>query len=128
MESNQRSLQRKLGFFGMLKEAVKIPFKNPNFIIFTFLVSLPLLFSLSLYETMFTQTLIKAAQVLQKDEIIRIRIRQYFEFRFLWEQTSMSMVVDDLIGKVSHNFLLRVSSHLGIVHSSQLQLLIQHRL
>ncbi|KAL2320108.1 hypothetical protein Fmac_029077 [Flemingia macrophylla] len=97
MESNQTISKEKLGFLGILKEAVKIPCKNPNFIILTCLTSLPLLYSLFLYETLFMQTLTEAAKVLHK------------------EGAESLVAVDRLIGEVSHNILLLILWHMGII-------------
>ena len=114
MENNQTLLKEKLGFFGILKEAVKIPSKNLNFIIFTFLTSLPLLCSLLVYESMFMQTLIGAAKVLQEDA--EAEINCMFCHGWNWIHWRQVIDVDHLIRKVSQKLVILVLSHLGILH------------
>ncbi|KAK7339436.1 hypothetical protein VNO77_20101 [Canavalia gladiata] len=109
MESNQIFSKEKLGFLGILKEAVKITLKNPKFVIFTCLTSLPLLFSSFMYESMFMQTLIEATKVLVEEDKSDLDCT----FCNSWKPL---MAVDHLIGKVSHNLLLLIFSQLGIIH------------
>ncbi|KAK7395684.1 hypothetical protein VNO78_16249 [Psophocarpus tetragonolobus] len=110
MENKQRILKEKLKFLGIVKEAVKITCKNPYFIIFTCLTSLPLLFSLFMYESLFIQTLTEAAKVLHEEEA-----KSYKNCLFCSSSKALR-VLDHLIDQVSHNFLLLILSHLGIIH------------
>ncbi|KAL5860416.1 hypothetical protein ACOSQ4_001712 [Xanthoceras sorbifolium] len=59
MENSQIIMKEKLEFSGMIKEALKIPFRNPNFILFFLLASFSLFFFLVLYEIIFLQSLIQ---------------------------------------------------------------------
>ncbi|KAK9271605.1 hypothetical protein L1049_001967 [Liquidambar formosana] len=107
MENTPVMMKEKLEFFGILKEALIIPHKNPNFIIFTFITSFPLFCFLLIYETIFQQTLIETAKILKEtllpachscsDDYIPLAIQ-----RFLQE--------------VSHKFFLLGILYLGILH------------
>ncbi|XP_059656044.1 uncharacterized protein LOC132303032 [Cornus florida] len=64
MESNHVMLKERLKFSGILKEALSIPLRNTNFIIFTLLTSLPLFCFMVLYEILFQRTLVQASEIL----------------------------------------------------------------
>lgn len=101
--------KEKLRILGIMKEAVKITCKNPKFMIFTCLTSLPLLCSLFMYESLFMQTLAEAAKVLHKEGA------ESYSDCLLCLSGKGVMVVDRLIGEVSHNLLVLILSHLGII-------------
>ncbi|KAF8378310.1 hypothetical protein HHK36_029649 [Tetracentron sinense] len=61
MENKQHIWKGKLGFVGILKEALKIPCRNTNFIIVTFLTSFPLFCTMILHEIILQQILIEAS-------------------------------------------------------------------
>ncbi|KAI9078064.1 hypothetical protein K1719_039989 [Acacia pycnantha] len=114
MESIQRVTVlegKKLELWGILKEALKIPFINPNFIIFSFITSLPVFCSSFLYESLYLQTIAEAVKALQKDQDLDCVVC------FSWDHLK---AVDMLLGKFSHNFVLLVILHLGILHFSDL--------
>ncbi|KAL4307312.1 hypothetical protein HN51_041654 [Arachis hypogaea] len=116
--SNQILLKEKLGFFGILKEAAKIPFKNLNFIIFTCLTLLPLLYSLSIYESMFTQTIIEAAKVLREEAEAQAKMESdcILCSHLSWVEWTHVTNLDYLIGKISQKLVILVLSHIGILH------------
>ncbi|KAK4282441.1 hypothetical protein QN277_013819 [Acacia crassicarpa] len=116
MESTQRVTVlegKKLGLWGILKEALKIPFMNPNFIISSFITSLPVFCSLFLYESLYVQTITEAVNVLQTDQDHQDHQDLDRAFCFSWDHLK---AVDMLLGRVSHNFVLLVILHLGILH------------
>ncbi|MED6113295.1 hypothetical protein PIB30_069486 [Stylosanthes scabra] len=115
--SNQILLKEKLGFFGIVKEAAKIPFKNPNFIIFTSLTLLPLLYSLSIYESMFTQTIIEASKALKEEAEAKMECDGLFCFS--WSslvQWRHVINLDHFLGIISQKLVILVLSHIGILH------------
>ncbi|KAK9117086.1 hypothetical protein Sjap_016033 [Stephania japonica] len=59
MENNQVMLIERHGVPGILKEALKIPYKHPKFIILTLLTSLPLFFIMVLHEIILQTTMIE---------------------------------------------------------------------
>ncbi|EXB82620.1 hypothetical protein L484_027799 [Morus notabilis] len=77
MESNNVILvNQKLEVIGILKQAAKLFAKNPSFIIFTVLTSLPFFFFLVYYETFLQGFLVKTSQILLQ--------RRYDNFRYNW--------------------------------------------
>ncbi|EEF44902.1 hypothetical protein RCOM_0851370 [Ricinus communis] len=112
MEGNSHiMLQGKLGFFGLLKESLSIPFKNPNFIIFTCLASVPLFCSLSIYETIFQQTLIEIGRAVQKT--MSPSLNAYDIFNNDYEEL---ITLERWIGKISQKLLLLGLIYIGILH------------
>ncbi|KAK9271663.1 hypothetical protein L1049_002026 [Liquidambar formosana] len=107
MENNQIMMKEKLGFFGILKEALTIPCKNPKFIILTFLTSLPLFCAMLIHETIFQQTLIETAKISTQ--------KPFCDQFFCYNMQPMD-VIKQLIEVVSHRFLLLGLLYLGMVH------------
>ncbi|XVF16455.1 hypothetical protein REPUB_Repub10bG0032100 [Reevesia pubescens] len=68
MENSSTVMKERLGFFEIIKESLKIPFKNPNFILFTFLTSLPLFFFLVFYEVILQYILVETGNFLQETD------------------------------------------------------------
>ncbi|KAK1567470.1 hypothetical protein Q3G72_012589 [Acer saccharum] len=66
MEKSQIITKEKLQFSGMMKEALRIPFKNPNLILFFLLASLSLFSFLLLSEIIFLQSLIQILDLLME--------------------------------------------------------------
>lgn len=90
----------KLGFFGIIKEAMKIYTKSPSFIILTFLTSLPLFCFLLLHEIVCQQTYLELVKVLSSSGL-------------LWQPRTFIM---ELIREVSLKFLLQGLLYWGIGH------------
>ncbi|PIA62106.1 hypothetical protein AQUCO_00200243v1, partial [Aquilegia coerulea] len=59
MENNQIILMEKLEVIGILKQAIKIPYKCPKFIFLAFLTSLPLIFLMVLHEIILQTSMIQ---------------------------------------------------------------------
>ncbi|KDP45379.1 hypothetical protein JCGZ_09628 [Jatropha curcas] len=110
MENSQIVREGKLGFFGIIKESLRIPFKNPNFIIFAFLTSLPLFCFSSVYEIIFQKTIIETRYIIQ--ETITPD-NPYGNFEYSYEAL---LNFEKWIGKISRKFLLLVLFYLGILH------------
>lgn len=74
MENSSTVMRKRLGFFEIIKESFEIPFKNPSFILFTFITSLPLFCFLVLYEIILQHILIKTGKFLQQfdDEYLKL--------------------------------------------------------
>ncbi|CAK7353900.1 unnamed protein product [Dovyalis caffra] len=81
MENSQIMREEKQrGFFDLLEESLKIPFRNPYFIIFAFFSSLPLFSFLIMYETVFQQTMIKTLKnILQENKSPYVAFDSYLE-------------------------------------------------
>ncbi|KAE8661294.1 Detected protein of unknown function [Hibiscus syriacus] len=83
----------KLGFFQIIKESLKIPLKNPNFIFLTFLTSFPLFCFLVFYEIILHQILIESATILHSAS------EPFLEF-FGYDYERLDEI-GNLLGKVS---------------------------
>ncbi|RVW50840.1 hypothetical protein CK203_101829 [Vitis vinifera] len=81
-------------FFGMLKEALKIPFRNPNFVVFSFLTSLPLFTFMLINDFIIQQTLIQTAKILTQT----LHPNKFFDF----DETPLGLI-ERAIEEVSHN-------------------------
>lgn len=111
-------MKEKLGLYGILKETLTILYKNPSFIILTFLASLPLFCSLLAHEFIFQQTLIETAKSRPQED--------YYKERCSVSANGMSLCIYQVIGplttikemteKVTGRYLLLGLSYLGIVH------------
>ena len=99
-------VDQKLEATDMVKEAVKVFAKNLNFIIFTFLTSLPFLFFLVYYETFFQDFLVKTSEILKPTP-------KYFE---------SDPTIDVIIRKLDKNFLYQIIQ-LGSLYLVPLHLL-----
>ncbi|RDX91661.1 hypothetical protein CR513_26324, partial [Mucuna pruriens] len=64
MESESKQVKQKLGVLGILMEAVTFYVKNINFIIFTFLTSLPFFFVMVYFEILFEETMIETPKII----------------------------------------------------------------
>lgn len=93
-------------FFGMLKEALKIPFRNPNFVVFSFLTSLPLFTFMLINDFIIQQTLIQTAKILTQT----LHPNEFFDF----DETPLGLI-ERAIEEVSHKVLLGFI-YLGVVH------------
>ncbi|RVX15600.1 hypothetical protein CK203_009322 [Vitis vinifera] len=93
-------------FFGMLKEALKIPFRNPNFVVFSFLTSLPLFTFMLINDFIIQQTLIQTAKILTQT----LHPKKFFDFY----ETPLGLI-ERAIEEVSHKLLLGFI-YLGVVH------------
>ncbi|CAL5325737.1 unnamed protein product [Camellia sinensis] len=111
MENTQIMVQEKLGFFKILKEALIIPFKNPHFIIYTLLTSIPLFCFLLVYETLIQHTLIQTAKILSQAPP---ESDLYCKFCLDWNWTTLGFA-ERLIDDLSPTYLL-VLLYLGILH------------
>ncbi|KAK4846460.1 hypothetical protein QYF36_017460 [Acer negundo] len=110
MENSQIMTKEKLQFSGMLKEALRIPFKNPNLILFFLLASLSLFFFLLLSEIIFLQSLIQILYLLM----------EYFP-RFSWYSVDFYSWLPmysnrEMIENVSGIRLLSSLLLFGIIH------------
>ncbi|KAG5000115.1 hypothetical protein AAZX31_08G132600 [Glycine max] len=63
MESESKQVKQKLGVLDILKEAVTFYVSNINFIIFTFLNSLPFFFVMLYFEILFQQTIVETPEI-----------------------------------------------------------------
>ncbi|XWS32786.1 hypothetical protein CRYUN_Cryun22dG0019500 [Craigia yunnanensis] len=107
MENSSTVMKERLGFFKIIKESLKIPFKNPNFILFTFLTSLPLFCFLVLYEIILQHILIETGKILQETaDPFRIFGDDYLRLRDIGE----------LLEEVSPKVLLLGFLYLGVLH------------
>lgn len=108
MENSQAMIEEKrLGFFDLLKESLKIPIRNPNFIIFAFFSSLPLFSFLIMYETVFQQTMIKILKYISQE-----RAAPFDVFVYYYETLEAK---ERLVEEISTKFLL-CFIYLGILH------------
>ncbi|KAL5864210.1 hypothetical protein ACOSQ3_001724 [Xanthoceras sorbifolium] len=105
MENSQIIMKEKLEFSGMIKEALKIPFRNPNFILFFLLASFSLFFFLVLYEIIFLQSLIQTVYILVNNVP---SLYGYF--------TVYGFSISELIENVSQTRLLSSLLLFGIIH------------
>nr|DAD34626.1 TPA_asm: hypothetical protein HUJ06_005266 [Nelumbo nucifera] len=64
-QSNRIMMREKLGFSGILKSALTIPYKSPSFLIFAFTTSLPLFFTLLLHDIIVQRSLIEASAAMR---------------------------------------------------------------
>ncbi|KAL1366099.1 hypothetical protein HN51_013996 [Arachis hypogaea] len=86
MESESKQVMKKqrkkqLEVLDILKEALTIHVKNTNFIIFAFLTSLPLLFLMLHFETLFQQTLVDTPRIV-KHILLQFNNRLYGGFNY----------------------------------------------
>ncbi|KAJ6329939.1 hypothetical protein OIU76_008710 [Salix suchowensis] len=108
MENSQAMIEEKrLGFFDLLKESLKIPIRNPNFIIFAFFSSLPLFSFLIMYETVFQQTMIKILKSISQERTDPLDVFVYY-----YETLEAK---ERLVEEISTKFLL-CFIYLGILH------------
>ncbi|KAJ7974546.1 Transmembrane protein [Quillaja saponaria] len=107
MENNQRKMKEKLGLFQIFKESVQIPLRNPNFIIFIFLTSLPLFCFLFMYEKFYQRTILETVKISQE-------VRET-ECTFCYDWKTLQLI-QRVIEEVSYKFLLLLISYLGIFH------------
>ncbi|KAK7358999.1 hypothetical protein VNO77_00942 [Canavalia gladiata] len=81
MESESKQVKHtmgtKLGVLDTLKEAVTFYVKNINFIIFTFLISLPFFFVMVYFEILFQETLVVTPEIIS---VLPFHERSYFGF------------------------------------------------
>ncbi|XP_022751894.1 uncharacterized protein LOC111300530 isoform X1 [Durio zibethinus] len=108
MENSSIVMKERLGFFEIIKESLKIPFKNPYFILFTFLTSLPLFCFLVLCEIILQHILIETGKILQEtpDPFRKI----------LGDDYSRVLDIGHLLEEVSPEVLLLGFLYLGILH------------
>lgn len=99
-------MEKKLGFLYLLKKSLNIPFKNPTFVIFTFLTSLPLFYFLVVHEIVFQETLIETVKILQETTA---------PLETLGALEALG-AIDRLIEEVSHKFLVLGFLNMGILH------------
>ncbi|KAJ4850894.1 hypothetical protein Tsubulata_035638 [Turnera subulata] len=102
--------EAKLGFFGLLRHSLSIPFKKPNFIVFTILTYLPSFCFLIMYETLFQHTLIRAGKILQDTPAADLH-RNVFSDSF---QTQVA--IERMIGDIPLKFLALCLLYLGILY------------
>ncbi|XWS44201.1 hypothetical protein CRYUN_Cryun15aG0023900 [Craigia yunnanensis] len=107
MENSSRVMKERLGFFEIIKESLKIPFKNPNFILFTFLTSLPLFCFLVLCEIIIQHILIETGKILQETAD---------PFRMFGDDYLRLLDIGNLLEEVSPEVLLLGFFYLGILH------------
>jgi len=109
MKNSQTMMEEKqLGFFDLLKESLKIPFRNPNLIIFAFFSSLPFFSFLIMYETVFQQTMIKTLK-----DILKERTSPFDVFDYYYATPGAT---ERLIEGISSKFFLLCLIYLGILH------------
>jgi hypothetical protein len=73
MESETKQVQQKkknMNVLDILKETLAIYFKNINFIIFTFLTSLPYFFLMLYFETLFQKVLVQIPQIISSSPML----------------------------------------------------------
>ncbi|KAJ9683467.1 hypothetical protein PVL29_019164 [Vitis rotundifolia] len=118
MEKNQIMMKEKLGLFGILKETLTILYKNPSFIILTFLTSLPLFCSLLAHEIIFDQTLIETAKFRPQESSYKVRCSDSANgmSSCFYQVISPLDTIKEMIEKVTVRYLLLGLSYLGIVH------------
>ena len=118
MENNQIMMKEKLGLFGILKETLTILYKNPSFIILTFLTSLPLFCSLLAHEIIFQQTLIETAKYRPQEDSYKVTCSVGDNgVSLCWYQVIDPLdTIKEMIEKVTVRYLLLGLSYLGIVH------------
>ncbi|KAK6280617.1 hypothetical protein POUND7_020884 [Theobroma cacao] len=107
MENSSTVMKERLGFFEIIKDSLKIAFKNPNFILFTFLTSLPLFCFLVLFEIILQYVLIETGKILQEAAD---------PFQIFGDGYERLVDIENLLGKVSSKVLLLGFIHLGIIH------------
>jgi hypothetical protein len=109
MKNSQTMMEEKqLGFFDLLKESLKTPFRNPNLIIFAFFSSLPLFSFLIMYETVFQQTMIKTLKDILKERTSHFDVLDYYD--------AIPGATERLIEGISSEFFLLCLIYLGILH------------
>lgn len=100
--------EKQLGFFDLLKESLKTPFRSPNLIIFAFFSSLPLFSFLIMYETVFQQTMIKTLKDILKERTSPFDVIDYYY--------ATPGATERLIEGISSKFFLLCLIYLGILH------------
>lgn len=93
-------------FFGVIKEALKIPYRNPNFIIFPFLTSLPVFTFMLINDFIIQKTLIQTAKILTQT----LHPTMSFDFH----QTPLGLI-EKAIEEVSYK-LFYLGFYLGVLH------------
>ncbi|XWS68978.1 hypothetical protein CRYUN_Cryun04dG0140200 [Craigia yunnanensis] len=66
MKNHSNMLNQKLEFFNILKEALMIPYKTTNFIVLSFLASIPLFCFMIFHEMILQRTLIVTSEILRQ--------------------------------------------------------------
>ncbi|XWS63643.1 hypothetical protein CRYUN_Cryun06bG0118600 [Craigia yunnanensis] len=66
IENHRNMLNEKLEFFNILKEAIMIPYKTTNFIVLSFLASIPLFCFMVFHEMILQQTLTLTSEILRQ--------------------------------------------------------------
>ncbi|KAG5244437.1 Transmembrane protein [Salix suchowensis] len=117
MENSQAMIEEKrLGFFDLLKESLKIPIRNPNFIIFAFFSSLPLFSFLIMYETVFQQTMIKILKSISQERTILLILKGPL-ITSIYALLLDSLVSVGLVSMVMYICLGSISSFFSMVFS-----------
>ncbi|KAL9450365.1 hypothetical protein AB3S75_012159 [Citrus x aurantiifolia] len=112
MDDSRIAMKEKLEFVGIIKEALKIPIKNPKFIFTILLTFFPLFCSLCLHETMFQRALIESLRSRADDPpphegFVSIH-------RYSWPSL---YVFRDWIGNfISRKLLVQSFTFLAIIH------------
>ena len=116
MESESKHVKHKLEVLDILKEAVTIYVKNINFIIFTFLTSLPFLFAMFYFETLFQETVVDTPQIIENvllpfyDRLYE-RFQVWYYIDFYQDSTVKSFSKDYLPVLIQLGFMYLVPLH-----------------
>lgn len=113
LEDNPVTQNQKVGVFDIVKQASTIFSKNFNFIIFIFLISLPLFFFMVYYEIFLQTTLVDASNILKK--------RSGYYFYSVW--STQTEWIRPAIPQKSTKDVLHEFVQLGLLHLVALHLL-----
>lgn len=97
LENTQMVMKEMWFFFGMLMEALKIPYRNPNFIVLAFLSSLPLFTFMLINDIFVQQALIQTGSILTE----AVHPKGFFDF----DQTRLGLI-GKAIEKASNKLIL----------------------
>uniref|UniRef100_K7KQW7 Transmembrane protein n=1 Tax=Glycine max TaxID=3847 RepID=K7KQW7_SOYBN len=118
MESESKQVKQKLGVLDILKEAVTFYASNINFIIFTFLTSLPFFFVMVYFETLFQQTMVETPEIIS---LLPFKEQNYLYYHFAYHPHIYGVV--DTPGKSFSEDYLPVLIQLGFIYLVPLHVL-----
>uniref|UniRef100_A0A7N0U972 Uncharacterized protein n=1 Tax=Kalanchoe fedtschenkoi TaxID=63787 RepID=A0A7N0U972_KALFE len=114
MERNKILTKDKLGFSGMLKEALKILFKTPKFVALSFMTSLPLFCCMLIHELWLQKTLIDAAKFMSPSQE-QLEFRDVISIRF-YQQIDPPRKMAQFIEQYGPAFLQLGLLYLPLIH------------
>lgn len=99
LKRNMEKQKQKLQASTVFREALLLPLKNTNFILFTFIASVPLFFLLVLYETLLQKTMLETLMILAKTPV-------YLNYRWLTPLHIFKRMTQEVSSKLLQLILL----------------------